>query len=61
MISKSNNEYTCTYLFSLQEYVELYSIARDFIGHIRQMAGKEPVDGSHGDMQLLPKYVVSGL
>ncbi len=42
-----------------QEYVELYSTARDFIGHVNEIAGRVPLESSHGDDKLLPKFVVS--
>ena len=41
-----------------QEYEELYAAGCDFIGHIKQIAGEEPVVESGGDVQLLPKFIV---
>ena len=41
-----------------QEYEELYMTGCDFIGHIKQIAGEEPIEGSNGDLQLLPKFIV---
>ena len=46
------------FLFFLQEYNELYSAAQDFIGHIDDIAGREPLVSSLGDEKLLPKFVV---
>ena len=34
IISKSNNQDTCTCLFSLQEYVELYAIVYGICAHV---------------------------
>ena len=39
--------------------MELYSAARDFIGHIDEIAGRDPLESSLGDKKLLPKFVVS--
>ena len=50
--------YVFFFLFFLQEYNELYSAAQDFIGHIDDIAGREPLVSSLGDEKLLPKFVV---
>lgn len=37
----------------------MYSAALDFIGHINDIAGRDPLESSLGDDKLLPKFVVS--
>ena len=44
-----------------QEHEELVTAGQVFIGHIQHIAGEEVLEGSGGDDQLLPRFLVCKL
>ena len=41
-----------------REYEELYVAGCDFVSYVREITGEEQLEGSMGDIQLLPKFIV---